>query len=234
MVGRWTEMRALVAEDDAKMAAFLKRGLEEASYSVDVASDGCEAQWLAENHTYDVWILDIMMPGKDGVTLVRHLRRVGELTPALLLTARTRVEDRVQGLDAGADDYLAKPFSMAELLARVSALLRRQRRELGNQIVVGDLMLDLISRTAMRVGREILFSNREFALLELLMLASPQPVSKTAIVEHVWDQHFDSGTNIVQVYIKYLREKVSSCGEPSMIHTVRGIGYKLCDGCAEH
>ncbi len=222
-------MRALVAEDDAKVAAFLKRGLTEASYTVDVAVDGDEALWLAENHPYDVWIFDVMMPGKDGITLIRQLRRSGNQTPAIVLTAKTRIEDRVQGLDAGADDYLAKPFSMAELLARLRALLRRQRPENGNQIIVGDLKLDLISHTAWRGDREITLTNREFALLELLMLSSPKPVSKTAIVEHVWDQHFDSGTNIVQVYVNYLRDKLCSEGERPMIHTVRGIGYELKD-----
>lgn len=220
-------MRILVAEDDPKVASFLKRGLMEASYSVDVALDGDEASWLAENHEYDVWVFDVMMPGKDGIRLVRQLRRRGMQNPAILLTARDGIADRVQGLDAGADDYLTKPFSMAELLARLRALLRRQRADGGNQLVFGDLKLDLISHTAWRGSAEVSLTNREFALLELLMLSAPKPVSKTAIVEHVWDQHFDSGTNVVQVYINYLRDKLSPNGEPSLIQTVRGIGYEL-------
>lgn len=220
-------MRVLIAEDEEKVASFLVRGLSEAGYAVDHAADGDEAAWLAENHSYDAMILDVMMPGRDGITLVRQLRRKGIRAPVILLTARTRVEDRVQGLDAGADDYLPKPFSMIELLARLRAVLRRQRPDLGNQLTVGSLILDLISHTATRRGRTIQLTNREFSLLELLMLSSPKPVSKTAIIEHVWDQSFDSGTNVVQVYINYLREKISGDGEPSLIRTVRGVGYAL-------
>jgi two-component system copper resistance phosphate regulon response regulator CusR len=220
-------MRILVAEDEAKVAAFLKKGLEEAGYAVDLASSGDEAIWLAENHPHDAWVFDIMMPGKDGISVVRHLRRKNLQTPAIILTARTRIEDRVHGLDAGADDYIPKPFSLTELLARLRAVMRRQRPTLLNEVVVSDLKLDLISRTAWRAGREIPLTNREFALLELLMLASPKPVSKTAIVEHVWDQNFDSGTNIVQVYIKYLREKIDQDDACPLIHTVRGVGYVL-------
>lgn len=220
-------MRILVAEDEHKVAAFLERGLEEAGYAVDVATTGDEALWLAENETYDAWVMDIMMPGKDGITVIRTLRRKGLRTPAIILSARTRVEDRVHGLDAGADDFIPKPFSIAELLARLRAVLRRQRPNLSNEIVVGDLTLDLISHVARRNGLEISLTNREFALLELLMLASPNPVSKTAMVEHVWDQHFDSGTNVVQVYINYLREKIDKDHSTSLIHTVRGVGYVL-------
>lgn len=220
-------MRVLVADDEEKVASFVQRGLEEAGYAVDVAADGDEAAWLATEHDYDAMVLDVMMPGRDGITLVRQLRRRDIGTPVLMLTARTRIEDRVQGLDAGADDYLAKPFSMVELLARLRALLRRQRPELGNQLKVGDLSLDLVSHIATRGGRDIALTNREFALLELLMLSSPRPVSKTAIVEHVWDRNFDSGTNVVEVYIKYLREKLSQDDEPPLIHTIRGVGYSL-------
>lgn len=220
-------MRVLVAEDEEKVATFLARGLSEAGYTVDQAFDGDEAAWLAKMNDYDAWIFDIMMPGRDGVTLIRHLRREGKQTPAILLTARSRIEDRVQGLDAGADDYLTKPFSLTELLARLRAVLRRQRPESSNQISVADLRLDLVSRTAWRGSREIALTNREFSLLELLMLSSPRPVSKTAITEKVWDQNYDSGTNVVQVYIKYLREKVDQAGESPLIQTVRGIGYAL-------
>ena len=209
------------------MASFLKKGLVEAGYAVDVAQDGDEAIWLAENNSYDVWVLDIMMPGRDGISVVRHLRRNNHNTPAILLSARTRIEDRIQGLDAGADDYIPKPFSLSELLARLRAVLRRQRPNLSNELVVADLKLDLVGHVAWRGTREIHLTNREFALLELLMLNSPKPASKMAIVEHVWDQSFDSGTNVVQVYIKYLREKIEQPGEVPLIHTVRGVGYAL-------
>jgi DNA-binding response OmpR family regulator len=220
-------MRVLVAEDERKVAAHIQRGLKEAGYAVDVAHDGEEALWLAEQHPYDAMIFDVMMPQKDGLSLVRAIRHRGLTTPVLFLTAKHEVEDRVRGLDAGADDYLAKPFSMSEVLARLRALLRRQRAEVVNQIRVADLELDLMNRTARRGSREIALTNREFALLELLMNASPKPVSRTAIVEHVWDQHFDSGTNVVNVYVKYLREKIDPPSLPPLIHTVRGVGFAL-------
>lgn len=220
-------MRILLAEDERKVAAHIRRGLTEAGYAVDVAHDGDEALWLAENHPYDALVLDVMMPGKDGFTLVRQLRRKKIPTPVIFLTARGDVQDRVRGLDAGGDDYLAKPFSMEELYARLRALLRRQRPEANNVLRVGDLELDIVSRRARRGSRMIELTNREFALLEFLMSASPRPVSKTAITEHVWDQHFDSGTNAVNVYVNYLRRKIDLADEAPLIHTVRGLGFAL-------
>lgn len=220
-------MRILVAEDDAKVAEHLRRGLSEAGYAVDVATDGPEALWMAENHPYDAMVLDVMMPGQDGITTLRHMRRKGLHAPAIFLTARHELEDRVRGLDAGADDYLAKPFSMVELLARLRAVLRRQRAEPIDRLRVADLELDLLARTAHRQNQEISLTNREFGVLELLMLSSPRPVSKTALIEHVWDQHFDSGTNVVNVYVNYLREKIDRPGWPPLIHTVRGVGFAL-------
>ncbi len=220
-------MRILVAEDEQKVAAHIRRGLQEAGYAVDVAADGAEALWLGGNHTYDAMVCDVMMPGQDGMTVVRQLRRKGVRTPVIFLTARHELEDRVAGLDAGADDYLAKPFSMSELLARMRALLRRQRPDAVDQLRVADLELDLLARTARRAGAEIPLTNREFALLEILMTSSPKPVSKTAIIEHVWDQHFDSGTNVVNVYVNYLRTKIDRAGLPPLIQTVRGVGYAL-------
>lgn len=220
-------MRILVAEDEPKVAAHVRRGLEEAGYAVDAAADGSEALWLAENHDYDALVLDVMMPGLDGISVLRQLRHKGRHVPAILLTARHELEDRVRGLDAGADDYLAKPFSMIELLARLRAVLRRQRPEPVDRLRVADLELDLRARTARRGGEEIPLTNREFALLELLMLSSPKPVSKTAIIEHVWDQHFDSGTNVVNVYVKYLREKIDRPDLAPLIQTVRGVGFAL-------
>jgi DNA-binding response OmpR family regulator len=220
-------MRILIAEDEAKVAEHLRQGLQSEGYAVDVASDGDEAMWLAENHPYDVMVCDVMMPVKDGFTVVRHLRRKGFTVPVIFVTARGEVEDRVRGLDAGADDYLVKPFSLTELLARIRAVLRRQRPQQVNTLRVGDLELDLVSRCARRGGEEIELTNREFALLEFLMISSPKPVSKTAIVEHVWDQHFDSQTNVVNVYVNYLRKKIERPGAKPLLHTVRGIGFAL-------
>lgn len=220
-------MRILVAEDETKVAAHVRKGLQEAGYAVDVAADGTEALWLADNHPYDAMVFDVMMPGQDGVTVVRQLRRKGVSTPVIFLTARHELADRVAGLDAGADDYLPKPFSMIELLARLRALLRRQRSDPVDQLRVADLELDLLARTARRGRIDIALTNREFALLELLMTSSPKPVSKTAIIEHVWDQHFDSGTNVVNVYVNYLRTKIDRPGLAPLIQTIRGVGYAL-------
>jgi DNA-binding response OmpR family regulator len=220
-------MRILIAEDEAKVAEHIRRGLVEAGYAVDVAADGAEALWLAENHPYDAMVLDLMMPERDGVQVVRQIRRKGIRAPVIFLTARHELEDRVRGLDAGADDYLAKPFSMSELLARLRAVLRRQRAEPVDRLRVADLELDLLARTAVRGGVKIALTNREFALLELLMVSSPKPVSKTAIIEHVWDQHFDSGSNVVNVYVNYLREKIDRPEWTPLIHTVRGVGFAV-------
>lgn len=225
-------MRVLVAEDESKVAAHIRQGLTEAGYSVDVAADGPEALWLAGNHAYDAMIFDVMMPGQDGVTVVRQLRRKGIRAPVIFLTARHGLEDRVAGLDAGGDDYLAKPFSMIELLARLRALLRRQRNDPVDRMKVADLELDLLARTGRRAGEEITLTNREFALLELLMTSSPKPVSKTAIIEHVWDQHFDSGTNVVNVYVNYLRTKIDRPGLTPLIQTIRGVGFALREPAA--
>lgn len=220
-------MRVLIAEDEGKVAEHIRKGLVEAGYAVDVAGDGPEAVWLAENNPYDAVVLDIMMPGQDGLSVLRRLRHQGISAPVILLTARHELEDRVRGLDAGADDYLAKPFSIVELLARLRAVLRRQRAEPLDRLRVADLELDLLARTAHRAGEEIPLTNREFALLEMLLVASPKPVSKTAIIEHVWDQHFDSGTNVVNVYVNYLREKIDRPGWIPLIHTIRGVGFAL-------
>ncbi len=220
-------MRILIAEDEVKVAEHIRRGLAEAGYAVDVAGDGNEALWLADANPYDAMVLDVMLPGTDGISVVRQLRHKGKGTPVILLTARHELEDRIRGLDAGADDYLAKPFSMSELLARLRAVLRRQRADPVDRLRIADLELDLPSRTAHRRGEQIALTNREFALLEMLMIAAPKPVSKTAIVEHVWDQHFDSGTNVVNVYVNYLREKIDRPGWVPLIHTVRGVGFVI-------
>jgi len=222
-------MRILVAEDDVKAAGLLVAGLKAEGYAVDHARDGDEAIWLAESHAYDVLVFDVMMPAKDGFTVVRHLRRKDISTPVIFLTARGEVEDRIRGLDAGGDDYLVKPFSLAELQARIRAVLRRQRPQTTNVLRVGDLELDLLARKASRAGQPIDLTNREFALVEFLMVNSPRPVSKMAIVEHVWDQHFDSQTNVVNVYINYVRKKIDLPGMKALLQTVRGVGFKLSD-----
>ncbi|HUL51225.1 MAG TPA: response regulator transcription factor [Candidatus Nitrosotalea sp.] len=222
-------MRILLAEDQDAVARHIADGLRAEGYAVDRAAEGNEAIWLAQHHPYDVMLVDVMMPEKDGVTAVRELRRRGILAPVIFLSARGEVEDRVHGLDAGGDDYLVKPFSFAELLARMRAVLRRQRPQSANVLRVADLELDLVARVARRQGREVELSNREFALLEFLMIASPKPVSKTAIVEHIWDQYFDSRTNVVNVYISYLRGKIDPPGLPRLLHTVRGVGFALRD-----
>jgi DNA-binding response OmpR family regulator len=220
-------MRVLVADDDAKAAGLLVQGLKAEGYAVDLASDGDEAIWLAETNPYDALVLDVMMPAKDGFTVVRHLRKKNILTPVIFVTARGEVEDRVRGLDAGGDDYLAKPFSLTELLARLRALLRRQRPQAANVLRVADLEMDLLARKVRRASQEVLLTNREFALLEFLLVNSPRPVSKMAIVEHVWDQHFDSQTNVVNVYVNYLRNKIDLPGLKPLLHTVRGVGFAL-------
>ena len=223
-------MRILLAEDERKVAEHVRAGLVAEGYAVDVASDGDEALWLAESSPYDAMLLDIGLPHKDGITVVRLLRRKGVTTPVMFLTARDDVEDKVRGLDAGGDDYLTKPFSIVELLARLRALLRRQRPQANNIVRVADLELDLVSHEARRAGAQIELTRREFALLEFLINAAPKPVSKTAIVEHVWDQHFDSETNVVNVYIKMLRRKIDTPGLAPLIHTVRGVGFVLREG----
>ena len=220
-------MRILLAEDVVKVAEHLRLGLTAEGYSVDVAADGDEALWLAEINPYDALLLDVMMPGKDGVTVVRHLRRKNIHTPVIFLATRSEVEDRVRGLDAGGDDYLGKPFSLTELCARLRALLRRQRPNGSNVVRVADLELDLVSHKAVRGGVEIELTRREFSLLELLMNASPKPVSKATIIEHVWDQHFDSETNVVNVYIKHLRRKIDCEGRLPLVQTVRGVGFAV-------
>ena len=220
-------MRILVADDDAKAAGLLVQGLKAEGYAVDLASDGDEALWLAETHPYDALVLDVMMPAKDGFMVVRHLRKKNILTPVIFVTARGEVEDRVRGLDAGGDDYLVKPFSLTELLARLRAMLRRQRPNGANVLRVADLEMDLLSRKVRRAGEDIVLTNREFALLEFLLLNAPKPVSKMAIVEHVWDQHFDSQTSIVNVYMNYLRNKIDRPGLNPLLHTVRGVGFAL-------
>ncbi|GIV68239.1 MAG: DNA-binding response regulator [Caldilinea sp.] len=222
-------VRVLVVEDEPKIAAFLKRGLEENAYAVDVARDGEEGLAWAQAFPYDLIILDIMLPKLDGVTLCRRLRAEGNRANILMLTAKDDIEDRVAGLDAGADDYLVKPFAFRELLARLRALQRRGGEQRTTRLQVADLVLDLVSHQAMRGGRTIELTAKEFALLEFLMRHPNQTLSRTVIAEHVWDYDFYNQSNVVDVYIRYLRKKIDDPFNLKLIQTVRGMGYRLTD-----
>jgi DNA-binding response OmpR family regulator len=222
-------MRALIVEDDLTIAEFITRGLREAAFTVDHAADGDEGLRLAGAGGHDVAIIDLMLPAVDGLSLIKEMRRRNISTPVLILSAKHTVDDRVTGLEAGGDDYLVKPFAFTELLARVQALIRRATgAPASTTLTVGDLTLDLRSRRAVRAGREIEpLRPREFALLEYLMRNAGRVVSKTMILSHVWDYSFDPRTNVVDVLVHRLREKVDRDFETKMIHTVRGIGYEL-------
>jgi heavy metal response regulator len=220
-------MRILLVEDDRKVASFIRRGLEEEGYAVDLASDGETGLAMALDRLHDVIVLDVMLPGKPGFQVVRELRQAKVATPVLLLTARDAVEDKVQGLDAGADDYLTKPFAFAELLARVRALLRRGKEARAPVLQVADLTLDPATRTVKRAGEAISMTNREFALLEYFLRNPGRVLTRTMIAEHVWDYSFDTATNVIDVYVNYLRKKIDAGRERKLLHTVRGVGYVL-------
>ncbi|MGE5849894.1 MAG: heavy metal response regulator transcription factor [Candidatus Methylomirabilota bacterium] len=220
-------MRILVVEDDRKVASFIRKGLMEEGYAVDVAPEGETGLAMGLDRLHDVIILDIMLPGKPGFQVLRELRQAKVATPVLLLTARDGVEDKVQGLDAGADDYLTKPFAFAELLARVRALLRRGAAARVPLLQVADLTLDPARRMVKRGGAVISLTNREFALLEYFMRNPGLVLTRTTIVEHVWDYSFDSATNVIDVYVNYLRKKIDAGREQKLLHTVRGVGYVL-------
>ena len=223
-------MRILVVEDQAKMSAFLKKGLNEVGYAVDIAENGLSAETLASQHEYDLIILDVMLPDQSGIETSRHLRARGFDRPILMLTALSTTSDKIQGLDAGADDYLTKPYSFDELLARVRALLRRRAAGGASSSSVlrySDLELDLIARKARRNGQEISLTTKEFALLEYLMRNAERPLGRVSIAEHVWDIHFDSESNVIDVYINLLRKKVDVPFPKKLIQTVVGVGYVL-------
>jgi len=220
-------MRILVIEDEVKIAQFIKRGLQEEGYAVDVANDGEEGHFLLSSNDYDAIILDLMMPKLDGLTLCRELRKEGNQTPIIMLTAKDTVKDKVKGLDSGADDYLPKPFAFEELLARVRVLLRKKDNRVQTQLKVEDLSLDLLTHKVTRAEREIDLTVKEYALLEYLMRNAGNIVTRTMISEHVWDINFDTFTNVIDVYINYLRNKIDSGFTDKMIHTVRGKGYLL-------
>ena len=223
-------MRVLVAEDDNALASFVRKGLEAEHYAVDIASDGAEAQYMAEEYDYDLVILDLTLPQTDGLHVLKRVRAKKSGLPVLVLTARSRVEDRVKGLDLGADDYLTKPFSFSELSARVRALLRRGSRPAESVLRAEDLELNRVERTVKRAGRRIELTPKEFALLEYLMLNAGRRVTRTMIIEHVWNLSFDTMTNVVDVYINYLRKKMDEGFGRKLIRTVRGVGYQLGSG----
>ena len=220
-------MRVLVVEDDVKMASLLRRGLVEEGLSADVARTGDDALWMAAATEYDAIVLDVMLPGTDGFEVCRRLREAGRWAPVLMLTARDAVEDRVQGLDAGADDYLTKPFSFADLLARLRALARRPPLERPAVVEVGDLRLDPATRQVWRDGAEIELSAKEFALLETFMRRPGEVLSRYQLLEHCWDYGYENRSNVVDVYVRYLREKVDRPFGRSSLETVRGAGYRL-------
>jgi two-component system, OmpR family, response regulator len=220
-------LRVLVVEDSVKMAAVLKRGLEEEGYAVDVARTGEDGLWMGVENPNDVIVLDVRLPDIDGFEVCRMLRRRGQWAPVLMLTARAGVADRVRGLDAGADDYLAKPFSFSELHARTRALLRRGARQRPAQLMVGDLTLDPAARIVCRRQSAIDLSAKEFALLEYFMRHPGEVLSRTRLIEHVWDFAYDGASNIVDVYVRYLREKIDRPFGQYSLETVRGSGYRL-------
>ena len=222
-------MRILLVEDEPSAARFIAKGLREASHAVDVASDGTAAAERCQQNDYDAVILDVMLPGKDGLTVCRDLRAGGSNVPILMLTARDAVEARVAGLDAGADDYLTKPFDFRELLARVRALTRRERRPLSpERIEIRHIAIDVAGQRVWAHGREVSLTSREYALLEYLARRAGEVVSRADIAEHVWDEHYDAFSNIVDVYIQRLRRKIDDdAGQDPLIRTRRGQGYQL-------
>jgi two-component system OmpR family response regulator len=222
-------MRVLVVEDEVRTAALLRRGLSEAGYSVDVAVDGPEAVWRASEFSYDAVVLDVMLPGYDGVEVCRRLRGLGRWAPVLMLTARGELAARVRGLDSGADDYLAKPFSFDELFARLRALIRRGAPERPTLVQCGDLRLDPATRRVWRGDIELALSPKEFALLELFLRHPGHVLTRTRILEHVWDFSYDGGSNVVDQYVGYLRRKIDRPFGVTQLETVRGVGYRLRD-----
>lgn len=219
-------MRILIVEDEKKVASFIKKGLEEEYYSVDVAFDGRQGYELASTEEYDVLILDIMLPFKDGLTLTKELRAENIETPILLLTAKDKVQDKVDGLDAGAEDYMTKPFAFEELLARIRALLRRNVTSKSVLLKAGDLVLDTQAHKVTRGYKIVDLTPKEYSILEYLMRNKNTVISRTKLSEHVYDYHFDTDTNVIDVYINKLRNKIDKGFEgASLLHTVRGIGY---------
>jgi DNA-binding response OmpR family regulator len=228
-------MRVLVVEDEHRMATYIGRALTEEAFAVDIAHDGSKGLDLARTYEYDAIVLDLMLPEVDGLTICRSLRCEGRQMPVLMLTARDMVEDRVRGLDAGADDYLVKPFAIEELTARLRALQRRRQPHATDRILhAGPLTLDPATRVVARNGRPIALTAREYAVLEYFMRRAGSVLTRTMIAEHVWDFQFDHASNVVDVYVKHLRDKIDVAGEPSLIQAVRGVGYVFRDPREAH
>ena len=223
-------MRILVIEDEKKVSNFIKQGLEEERYIVEVVNDGVAGSEMAMNNQFDAILLDVMLPGKDGFTVLSELREAGVSTPILMLTAKGTTEDRVHGLDLGADDYLAKPFSFDELAARLRSILRRSSPEKTTKLKCGDLVLDTVSHLAFRFGQEIELTTKEYALLEYLIRNKNRILSRSTITQHVWKHSFDPESNIIDVYIKRLRSKIENeDGSKPLLQSIRGVGYRMRD-----
>ncbi len=220
-------MKILVVEDEPKTGNYLKQGLTEAGFVVDLARDGNDGLHLATTENYDMIVLDIMLPGRDGWSVLKSLRDAGDTVPVLFLTARDQVDDRVKGLESGADDYLVKPFAFSELLARVRSLLRRGKAAEPEVMRVADMELDLHRRRVTRAGKRIALTAKEFALLELLLRRHDEVLPRSLIASQVWDMNFDSDTNVIEVAVRRLRAKIDDGFEPKLIHTIRGMGYVL-------
>ena len=226
-------MRILLVEDEAKVSSFVARGLIAERFAVDVASDGQSGLELATTYAYDLIILDLMLPKMDGTQVLRRVRTHNDHVPVLILTARDAVADKVGNFEAGGDDYLTKPFAFAELLVRVKALLRRGPVSRSSVVRVGDLELDRLSQQVRRAGKRVDLTSKEYSLLEYLMSNAGRVLSRTMIIEHVWDQSFDGITNIVDVYVRHLRNKVDDPYEQKLIRTVRGVGYTISNGAQQ-
>lgn len=220
-------MRILIAEDDKRVSYFLEKGLKEEQYAVDVCHDGEEAVFQARINDYDLIILDVMLPKQNGISACMEIRENSNLTPILMLTARDQLEDKVEGLQAGADDYLTKPFAFEELLARIQALLRRSQQYKTPTLIVGDLEMNPVYRTVSRRGKPITLTGKEYALLEYLMRNKGRIVTQTMIIDHVWNMDYEGISNVVNVYLNHLREKIDKGFDKKYIHTVRGSGYKI-------
>ena len=220
-------MRILIVEDEKKVAAFIKKGLEEETYAVDIATDGEEGFHLGEQNQYDLIILDLMLPKINGLDILSGLRSQKIDTPILLLTAKDSVEDKVEGLNQGADDYLTKPFAFSELLARIRVLLRRGKAESKTTLEIADLTLNLVSHKVSRGSEEIELTGKEYSLLEYFMLNQENVLTRTMIAEHVWDYNFDTFTNVIDVYVNHLRKKIDKNFSTKLLHTLRGVGYVM-------
>ena len=220
-------MRILIVEDEKKVAAFIKKGLEEETYAVDIAADGEEGLYLGEQNQYDLIILDLMLPKINGLDILSSLRSKEIETPILLLTAKDSVEDKVKGLNQGADDYLTKPFAFSELLARIRVLLRRGKAESKTTLEIADLTLNLVSHKVSRGNEEIELTGKEYSLLEYFMRNQEKVLTRTMIAEHVWDYNFDTFTNVIDVYVNHLRKKIDKNFSTKLLHTLRGVGYVM-------